>query len=272
MPAIQLARLKIQCVQLVESADSPAAFCAKLDQLLDFYADRSRHPARAGEPPPIIRAYHVPQPVLKQIMNEIKPFTAKHPRAALALCDQLWQTPCLEFRMLSATILGVLPAEYKTEVLDRAHNWMRSESVNLIIEAILDQGLAVIRKEAAQDLVNQVESWLNCKERHLQRTGLRALVPMVQDVDFFNLPVIFRLITPWARAAPEYIRTDLVSVVRVLARRTPAETAFFLQLNLETPENPLTPWLIRQVLDEFPLELKGKLQAKIREIEPTKAQ
>jgi hypothetical protein len=37
-----------------------------------------------------------------------------------------------------------------------------------------------------------------------------------------------------------------------------------LRLNLTTPDNPDTPWLIRQVLDEFPAETQAGLRAAMK--------
>jgi hypothetical protein len=97
-----------------------------------------------------------------------------------------------------------------------------------------------------------------------QQQGLRALLPMINDPRFENLPVFFRLIAPLTRTAPSAVRPDLLDVLESLARRSPPETAFFLRQTLDTPNSPDTPWLIRQCLRAFPDELQASLRETVR--------
>jgi len=252
MPAIQLARLKIKSSHLAKSLLNPPAFINELHQMLDFYADRTHRPGRAGEPPPLIHAYHVPQPVLKQIMSELHPIILADPEAALVLSDQLWKQNNLECRLLAASILGILPITFSTEVIKRIQVWINNEAVIKLIEALLNQGLSKLRQEDLDQYIHLVEDWINNNNPHAKATGLRALVALLNEPQFENLPIIFRLVTPLVRIAPSRLRPDLIDVLLILVQRYPQETAYFLRQNLNTPDNPDTPWVIRQILDAFP--------------------
>jgi len=105
MPAIQPARLKIQAAQLAEKFTDPPAFTLGLNELLEFYADRTYRPGQASDPQPLLKAYNVPTPVLRQVSKELSKFIVANQDAALALCDALWSKPVLEFRLLAAMVL-----------------------------------------------------------------------------------------------------------------------------------------------------------------------
>ena len=83
MPAIQLARLKIQSVRLAENFADPHTFARELRGLLDFYAERTHRPGQVGEPPPILPAYNVPPQVMRQVERELSPIAIQDPHQQL---------------------------------------------------------------------------------------------------------------------------------------------------------------------------------------------
>src|SRR5512145_962522 len=113
MPAIQLARLKLQAVELAASFRQPAVFARKLDDLCEFYANRTYRPGVSGEShPSLLKSYNIPAPVLREVQHELTPLAYAEPQATLALCQSLWEEPILEHRLLAAGILGQLPATF----------------------------------------------------------------------------------------------------------------------------------------------------------------
>jgi hypothetical protein len=269
MPAITLARLRQQAALLAEHFDQPAAFVRSLHHLLEFYADRTHRPGQAGEPPPLLAAYSVSQPVLRQILLELIPRAEIEPEKGLALCDALWAEPVLEFRMLAAWLLGTLPAPPAT-ILNRAQSWIQAYSDERLLAALLQFGLAHVRSEHPNQLFQQVGIWLEDPSRFAQQIGLRALIPLLSSAEYDNLPAIFQLITPFARQIPAQLRPDLLDAMHALALRSPQETAYFLHENLNALDNPDTPWLIRQCLADFPPEIQEGLRLAAREAERQK--
>ena len=267
MPAINLARLRSQTAQLSEDFEDPKAFIHALHDLLDLYAERTHRPGQSGTPPPLIKSYSVPKPVLRQIALGITPLVKSKSSKALALCDALWEVPYLEFRLLAVSILGLIPPEPPDIVFSRIDKWGPSITEDQILAALMQQGLTSIRQESSKLLVVLIDDWLSSSETISQKMGLHALSPLLSDSNFENLPVFYRLLTPFVRNVSSQIRPYVLDVLKALARRSPQETAYFLHQNLEVPDNPDTAWLIRHSLHEFPITNQDRLREAIRNIE-----
>lgn len=265
MPAIQLARLKIQTARLAEHFTDPPAFGRALHDLLDYYADRTHRAGQSSEPPPLLAAYHVPPPVLRQILKELTPRATANPEAALFLCDRLWSESELEFRLLAASLLGQIPPHPPRMILKRVESWAGPEIEERLLRALAASALARTRQELTDDFCHQLKEWLNSPHLFVQRLGLLSLLPLVNDSGFGNLPLLYRWLTPLTRAVPPPLRADLLEVLQALARRSPQETAFFFRQVLAMPENLDTAWLARQTLSVFPPELRVGLRQALQE-------
>lgn len=266
MPAIQLARLKIQSAELVSHFYDPAAFVRGLHDLLDFYADRTRKPGQAGEPPPLIKPYNVPPPVLRQVKTDLNPYVATDKDSALALCDTLWAEPYLECRLLAIELLGLIPTEPPDEVLERVNAWATPKIEDRLLNALVNKGLIEVSKRNPELFLSQVEEWLTSEGDLSRRMGLKAISMMLEDRDFENLPKILRLLVPLIRSSPSQLRPDLLDVIQSLAKRSPNETAFFLRQNLSVlDDNSGTAWLIRNSVRYFPAEIQISLKNALRE-------
>lgn len=267
MTAIQPERLKQQAVQLAEHFADPPTYVRELHQLLDYYADRVRRPGQSGRPAPLIQSYNVRPPVLRALLVELLPRLQADLQSGLALCDALWEQPYLEFRMLAILLLGQAAPDPPEAILQRIQSWITPALELQLVESLLSLGVARLQREHPMILLQQVERWLAHPQPFYQQLGLRALLPLVNNPGFENLPVFFRLITPLCQAAPSGLRADLLDVLAALARRSPQETAYFLRQVLAYPDAPDTPWLIRQSLSEFPPEIQAGLRNAVRAIE-----
>jgi hypothetical protein len=264
VPAIQPARLKDQAVQLAEQFDRPPEFVRGLHSMLEFYADRVHHPGQAGKPKPLTEAYKVHPPVLRQILQELVPLAAQNTTHSLTLCDALWQQPFLEFRQLACMLLGQIPVENPEAVTQRLQAWITPELENDLVDALLTNGLAYLRLGNPQAIILMLQDWLERVDLFYQQLGLRALLPMINDPSFENLPTFFRIVHPLARSAPPVLRPDVLDVLAAFAHRSPQETAYFLRQTLALPDSPDTPWMIRQILKEFPPEIQERLRQEVR--------
>lgn len=267
MPAIHPARMKIQVAQLADKLRQPQSFVRDLHNLLEIYADRTYRPGQFGEPPPLLATYKTPPPVLRQIEREIVPLADSDPAAALALVDALWVEPVIEFRQLAILLLGRIPPRPTEPVFGRIQTWVASMPETRLLEAILEQSLARIRRELPDIFYNLVENWLHMEQVYSQQAGLRALGYLINDPGFENLPAVIRLITPALRMPPPELRLDLVAVLRSLARRFPKEAGYILKQNL-SEDRPDTTWLVRQVLNEFPGDIQTELGQVLRLFTP----
>ena len=268
MPAIHPARMTIQVAQLGEKVRQPDAFVRALHDLLDLYADRAYRPGQSGEPPPLLATYKAPPPVLRQIVREIGSLAVVDPPAALELVDALWAEPVFEFRMLAIELIGKIPLIPHEPVLARIQGWIASTPENRLLDAILKQSLANIRQEYPKIYYQLIEEWLKADELFPRQTGLRAILPLLADPEFENLPAVFRLLTPLIRTPPPTLRLDLVAVLRALVQRFPQEAGYILRQNLST-DHPDAIWLTRQVLKDFPSEIQDSLRDALRPFNPT---
>ena len=123
MPAIQLARLRQQAVELAELFSQPEVFIKELKDLFEFYSDRTRRPSQVGAPPPILKAYKIPAPVIRRILFELNPRVKDDPQGGFSLVDALWEQPILELRMLAISFLFKLPAAEHEQILERLEKW-----------------------------------------------------------------------------------------------------------------------------------------------------
>ncbi len=254
VPAIQPALLRQQAALLVEHFADPPAYIRSLHYLLDFYADRARRPGQAGMPPPITSAYNVRPPVLRMILQELTPLAIEAPETGLALCDALWAEPNLEFRSLAAMLLGQIPPSPPERIITRLKTWLVPDLEFYLIEALMNHALGRLRQEHPQSMIRLIQDWLESTKPLYQQLGLRALLPLVENPQFENLPVFYRMIQPLACNVPPGLRPDLLDVLVALAHRSPQETAYFLRQTLNYPDAADTAWLIRQLLNEFPPE------------------
>jgi hypothetical protein len=272
MPAIRLQKLRQQVADLVRYYQQPDKFIRSLYDLLDFYSDRTRKPGQAATPPSLINSYNVPNPIIRQIVNDIQPSVVTDPEAVLKLCHKLWQEPVLEFRLLAASILGFIPLNINEDIYHLVELWSKDCEDLRILSALTEQSLTRYREESPEVLVKVIEDWLNSNEFSIQRIGLRALLPLLANDDFENMPVFYKLLSPYVRVAPPQLRPDILDAIQALARLSPQETAYFLGQNLKAPDNPSTAWLVRQSINHFPAETQVFLKNSLRSAKERKVE
>lgn len=264
MPAVHPERLQNQVNDLSEFFDQPEVFVHRLNDLLEHYSERVYRQGQSGEPEPLLSAYRIRPPVLRQIIQEINSHSDARPELILDICDQLWEQPTLECRLISVNLIGTLPVTFKEQVLTRTVRWIESDPGESLVEAILGEGLSSIRDKNPKDILDLAESWLNTEKLEVNLWGLQALVTLAtyQDIDLF--PQIFDFIEPYLLVTPQKLRYHISVIVAVLARRSPVETAYFLQKLLSHPESKDTAFMIRQSIDKFPDEIQLKLREALR--------
>jgi hypothetical protein len=264
MPAIQPAVLRQQAALLAEHFDQPIAFSRSLRHLLEVYADRTHRSGRLGIPPPLSPAYHVRPPVLRQVLLELKPLISEFPEKALLLCDALWLDEYYEFRILAIRILGQTTPVPQERVLQRVREWIGGQPEKRLVEAIIQEGCSRLQAEQPDAYLEQVESWIMHPQAYYQQIGLQAILPVIKNGKFVNLPVIFQLLQPLVVTIQPAVKQDIIDLLKALAETSPFETAFFLRQNLDNYENPGYPFLMRQVLGSFPSDLQESLRQEVR--------
>jgi len=264
MPAIQPVLLRRQAALLAEQFDQPTAYIRSLHHLLDFYADRSRRVGQGGTAVPLIDAYQVKPPVLRQIIFELYPSVEEHPYQSLVLCDQLWMEAVFEFRQLAVMLLGNITPELSDEIVTRLNQWIGQHPEKNLLDTILEHGCKRLRSENQDQFVDMVIGWLETTDPVFQQMGIRALLELVEDPGFDNFPVVFQYLQPYLISVPAILRPDVLDLIRALARRSPQEAAFFLRQQLSNPEQKEIAYMIRQSAPDFPVEIRERLLNLVR--------
>jgi hypothetical protein len=264
MPAIDLARLKIQAARLGEKFAEPEAFLGNLNELLDFYTNRTIRAAqvvqRLSTP-----TYHTPRPVLRQIEQELAPLAKNQPHEAENLIKVLWEANSLESRLLAAFLLGSMPSDQAIPSLRLLPAWLNRSSDKEIRNALLTTALTRLRKEKPDTFFVILEGWLKSAHPTWQVWGLQALIPLLRDPHFENLPAIFRIIRPAVEAAGPITQLDLQACLAALERVSLIETAVFLRDIIQSNPRPMMLRILRRVLPGLSQELQETLRETLRE-------
>jgi hypothetical protein len=263
MPAIDLARLKTQAARLSEKFGLPNAFVHDLNELLDLYTNhtiRAMQTVRRLSLP----TYHTPRPVMRQIEGELDVLAESHPKEAIALTKALWEAGSLESRLLAAHLLGSIPTSEAIPALQRLPDWLGQSTDKQVHTALLTSALARLRRENPEAFFSLLEGWLGSPRSGLQVWGLQALVPLLKDSGFENLPAVLRILRPAVRAAGPATQLDLQTCLVALERVSPTETLAFLREILADNPSPMLQRTLRRILPAFSPEMQTALRAFLR--------
>ncbi len=264
MPAIQLARLRIQVADLVESFSRPGVFVQKLRDLLDFYADRARRPGGRGAKASLMPAYNVSPQVLRHIERALQPEVLADPSAALTLADALWLENWYEFRLLALQVLGWIPPSPPDPIVERIQSWSRSVGREHVLDKNWIRGMAGLMQESPGSALALIEDWLSAPQESLKVLGLRVVQSLMEEGETNHLPAFFNLIAPILQEPGSIPEGEILDAIRALARRSPHETAYFLRQNLAMSEREEMGRLIRLSLGSFPPDVQERLRDHLR--------
>ncbi|MBE0411943.1 MAG: DNA alkylation repair protein [Anaerolineales bacterium] len=268
MPAIYPARLKTQTAELAECYANPKNFLRGLHNLLEFYSDRTYRPGQSGEPRPLIAQYNVPSPVLRQVLKDLLRKIEKHPQVGLVLCDNLWEQPYLECKQLAVRVLGNIAPEPPEKIFERVVRWGISGSEHHLQMDLVVEGLARLRRERPDVYIHQVGDWLSAENHASNQIGIKALIALLDQSHFANLPAIYRILTPLLHSKRSKLRSDIILVLGMLAKHSPQETAVFIKQNMAfAAEYPEILWFIRHSLRFFPPEIERNLRKSLKGVD-----
>jgi len=266
MPAIDLSRLKTQTALLSEHFGDPDAFVRVLDELLDFYTNRTIRTAQITQRF-ALPTYHTPKAVLRQIGLELATQAESHPSEAIALTDALWKKQSLEAHLLAARLLGLIPPALAMPGLTRLPSWLSQSTDDLVRKALLTEALERLRHENPEALFLLLEDWLKSPRAALQVWGLRALIPLLNQPAFENLPAVFRILRPTLERAGPSTQLELQECLDALARVSVTETVFFLgELLHGSKPHPLMLRTLRRMLPALSPALQSGLREALRDL------
>jgi hypothetical protein len=262
MPAVELARLRMQINGLIALFGNPAAFCRALGDLLYLYANHTYRPGQAVQPQPLLPSYRVAALVMRQLELELGKTCQEQPEQALEIIEALWKDTHLEPRLLATSLLGSIPIQYDAAVIEKLRSWGQPQENYRILDALFENGTVMLRRSGAPLLLALLEEWINKPGK--EALGIRACVPLVKDSHFENLPVIFRLLGPLVQNVPGPLLADLHVVLVSLIERSPIETSYFLRQELSLANNPTTARLVRRCMPSFEPAQQASLRAALQ--------
>jgi hypothetical protein len=272
MPAIQIARLRLQIAKLSEGLTNPPVFLQNLHDLLYFYADRTFRPGQISNRVSLTPAYQAPAPVLREIEETISAYLAANRQPGLALLDTLWADNYLEPRLLAVRALGKLPPDPLDMVIDRIRAWAQPGEEKQILEAILNDGTVRLRQMAPQVLLDMIGEWLQNSQIAFQSIGLQALLSLLRDPQFENLPAVFRLFSPLLETSQSNLQPILLEIIHASRDRSPAETLHLLRQVLITSRSPNTRRLARRAMTYFTPAEQSSLREILYSVTPEQSQ
>ncbi|MFA5837627.1 MAG: DNA alkylation repair protein [Bellilinea sp.] len=262
MPAVQLASLNQQIDALAQRFLEPVDFQNGLEALLVRYADLTYKPGQAVRQTGLPYSSYRTAPIVMRALEDRLAFLApRYPEPAIAVAEGLWKTEKTEPRRLAAVLLGNLPAAHVDSVLGRLKAWSVPGAEFGHLEALFSLGSVRLRREDSQKWLEMIHTWLNSTDQAIVRLGVMAVTTLVHDQNFENLPAIFTLSGPLLAQSPGELQTELRTLLIQLARRSPAETAFFLRQVIGSQPSPMLLRIIRRCLPEFPLETQTRLRS-----------
>ncbi len=263
MPAIDLARLRKQATRLADFFFVPEDSLKQLREVLEFYVNHSLRTKENVAPGSNLPTFRTPAVVTRQIENAIGPIARENAYYALELADLLWDEGYIETRMLAAFLLGCIPPQ-EERLLARLTAWTRQIRDPSVRSALLTTSLARMRKETPGDFLVLIREWMHPARQDLWSNGIQALLPMITDPEYENLPPIFALARPIIESAPGMLQLDLANLINALYRASPSETEYYLREIVETSSNPLTVVTLRRILDLFDPQLQSSLRGLVR--------
>jgi len=263
MPAIDLARLRKQANRLADFFFLPDEFMKHLHQMLDFYVNYTLRTKENAAPGSNLKTYRTPPAVLTHIENELRQVAEDNPYFALELADILWDEGALETRLLAAFLLGRIPPQ-EERLLPRLTAWTQQVRDPSVRSALLSTSLTRMRKESPAHFLTLIREYLHSARARTWSNGIQALLPMIADTSYTNLPPILDIVEPIIEEAPSTLQNDLAELIVALYRASANETTFMLKNILAHTQNPMTVITLRRISPSFPPALQNELRELLR--------
>ena len=263
MPAIDIARLKMQAAVLVEKFDQPAAFLKGLHEILDVYADRTLRVGVVAAPVSVLPAYRTPPAVLRQIEMELAPLAGTFPEQAMSLTDALWKDGYLETRLLAATLLGRIHPETPL-LLERISAWVTRARDKQLRAALLSVSLTRFRRESPSAFLRLISGWFDPSTTKMWSNAIYALLPLLEDASYDNLPPVYDAVHTVIASAPSSLQNDLVDLIKALYEASPVETTYFLRQTITGFASPEAALTFRRILPSLPPALQPMILELVR--------
>ena len=264
MPAIEFSRLRTKIELLGRVFASPGQFVKNLSDLYFFYSDMTFQPT--GLPTTgTLSSYRAPVVINRELERLLKPYALAAPESTFQIADLLWQTKKLEPCQLAAGLVGALPIEEAAKVLE----WIQARTNGLepveLTSLLHEQATRTIRSQQPGLWVETLATWYASGEPARRKMAIFGLVPLINDENFDNLPIVFNFLEPIFAQLDSQITAPLLLVLERLVEKSEVETLFLVKQALKRSVNENLPRLVRRALPLFSPEGQASLKMCLRE-------
>jgi len=261
MTAVNPARLRFQIQGLVSFFNAPVEFHQRLRDLFSLYANYALRFGEMTPSRPLIPMYHLPHPVKRQLILDLKPHIESNPEAALLIADQLWSDEYYEIKGTAILIIDALPLDDPQPILERLHEWLIPSLDNVLRTELLSAATHKLQKNFLEAWESLIYSLLNQTDPEMVALGIKGLSESTKDPDFKNLPAVFRLASPFIRNPHSAYIRDLEGLIEAMADLSPQETGYFIKQILSMSTSPETVRLVKSCLSAFPEAIQADLKS-----------
>jgi hypothetical protein len=263
MPGVELAKFNQQLDRLAEQMSQPERFVHEFRGILEFYSDRTY---RAGEKIKItlrLPSYHLPRIVMQNLQQFLeRKIPASDPEKAVRVADLLWKEPEVESKSLAAQALGSVRSPYPTIIIQVIDDWIREPIEAGLLKELMDKGTRTLRKDFEVAWLEKISTLLISTSNRQIITGLLAILPLIQDETFDNLPKLYEMLYPVVSTPSSSVLPELMDVLSALIKCSPTETVSYLAQLMNDTHHPN---LLRAVRNIMPaMDTAG--QARVRQL------
>lgn len=260
MPAVNPTRLRFQIDELMHYFASPPEFHRRLSDLFSLYANRSLRYGDSTDVKPLIPMYNLPAPVFRQMQIDLILRVPAEAHSALALADELWQDRYYEVKQTALFILGIVPIDSPEPIIDRLQEWLSPDLDAILVNSLFAMGTKRIQEKYPKIWEQFIKTYLENSSLEAQSIGMKGLAEGLKNQHISNLPAVFRLLSPIIHHPDRKQLRDLEDLIKILANKSPIETAHFLRQSLSLSNSPDTERLFKQCIDFFPNNISNELK------------
>lgn len=263
MAPIDPSRIRQQTNALVNQIGNPDQFARAIHQLLEQYTDYSFRQSELMAQRSPFKVHNTPKPVLRSILNSLRPYIQSEPHLGFALAQRLWQVPSHEERWLAGELLALCVPASPYVVQQQLEEWLvRLNDSNTADALGLSAGSALLSANPRQFL-NVARSWLQEGNRWTKRFALAAMMGLFQKRTFVDVNAVLEVVRSLMSESDAETRTALAALLREMVVLNSTEVVRFLR-EWAAGMDRHAHWIVRQVLESLDLSTRNELIAMMR--------
>lgn len=247
MPPIDPAVLRRRTAALPGKFPDAAAVATRVRRLLDEYADRTHRASAVVVSSTAGAAYKAPAPVVRAITNALRAPLRTDPAAARRTVAAIWAGGSMEERRIAAELLGQVALADPAATLALIDTWAPQIESGDTADVLAEEGLGPLMLANPPLYLEHARRWVTSPLRWVRRFGLAALLPLVNDRQWDNVPAALTVLRPAMGEGDGEVRRAAAAVLERLGPKSPAEVSRFLR-EQAVRANANTQWIIRNAL------------------------